>query len=66
MSGYVKRTGFQPEKGFGFIESGGRDFFFHHSSLIGLVFDESLIELAVEFELERSDKGPRAICVRAA
>ncbi len=53
------------ERGFGFIsDTDGRDLFFHQSSLIDAKFDALTEEQKVEFEVEKSDKGPRAISVR--
>jgi cold shock protein len=52
------------ERGFGFISDvDGRDIFFHQSSLIDVQFDALNEEQAVEFEVEKSEKGPRAINV---
>ena len=53
------------EKGFGFIsDTDGRELFFHQSSLIDVKFDELSEDQIVEFEVEQSDKGPRAINMR--
>lgn len=53
------------EKGFGFLQgSDGREYFFHRSAA-GADFDDLTDGQAVEFEEERSDKGPRAARVRA-
>ena len=55
------------ERGFGFIsDTDGRELFFHQSGLVELQFDALNEEQAVTFEVEKSDKGPRAIDVRAA
>lgn len=55
------------ERGFGFIsDSDGREVFFHQSSLIDVKFDTLTEEQTVEFEVEKSDKGPRAINVRVS
>jgi cold shock protein len=57
------------DRGFGFIRrsAGSPDLFFHVRDLAPeLPFDETLTERRVEFEVEPSDKGPRAIRVRAA
>ncbi len=57
---------FNDEKGFGFItpDEAGRDLFVHQSQVEG---GASLTDGAkVEFESEESDKGPRAVNVRAA
>jgi len=53
------------DRGFGFISAtDGRDVFFHRSSLANGIFDSLQEEQAVEFEVEKSDKGPRAVDVR--
>lgn len=53
------------ERGFGFIsDTDGREVFFHQSSLIDTKFEELNEEQEVEFEIEKSPKGPRAINVR--
>jgi CspA family cold shock protein len=53
------------DRGFGFISgTDGREVFFHNSSLIDVQFDSLNEEQAVEFEVEKSPKGPRAINVR--
>ena len=53
------------ERGFGFIsDTDGREVFFHQSSLVDLKFDTLNEEQAVEFDVEQSPKGPRAINVR--
>ena len=53
------------ERGFGFIsDTDGREVFFHQSSLIDVKFDALNEEQAVEFEIEKSPKGPRAVSVR--
>lgn len=59
MQGKVKW--FNDVKGFGFITAeDGKDVFFHHSS-IKMKGYRSLAEGdSVEFEIEPSDKGPRA------
>lgn len=50
------------EKNFGFItpEDGSKDIFFHATSLSGLEFSQVKIGDAVNFDVEESDKGPRA------
>ena len=55
---------FNEQKGFGFISSeGGTDYFVHHSSIVGDGF-KSLPEGAkVQFEVEETDKGKRAVQV---
>jgi len=53
------------ERGFGFIsDSDGREVFFHQSSLVDVQFDALKEEENVEFEIENSPKGPRAVNVR--
>jgi len=53
------------ERGFGFIsDSDGREVFFHQSSLIDTQFDALKEDSEVEFEVENSPKGPRAVNVK--
>lgn len=53
------------DRGFGFIsDTDGREVFFHQSSLIDAKFDLLKEDQEVEFEIEKSPKGPRAINVR--
>jgi len=53
------------DRGFGFIsDTDGRELFFHKSSVIDAKFDALNEEQDVEFEVEKSPKGPRAIDVR--
>lgn len=53
------------DRGFGFIsDTDGRELFFHQSALTDLTFDALSEEQDVEFEVEKSPKGPRAISVR--
>ena len=55
------------ERGFGFIsDTDGREVFFHQSGLVGVQFDGLKEEQNVEFEIENSPKGPRAINVSLA
>jgi CspA family cold shock protein len=55
------------ERGFGFIsDSDGREVFFHQSGLTEVKFDALNEGQAVEFEVEQSPKGPRAINIRIA
>lgn len=52
------------DRGFGFISaSDGREIFFHQSSLVGASFSSLKEGQEVEFEVEKSPKGPRAINV---
>ncbi len=65
MQGTIKRV--IRDRGFGFIRSAdGQEIFFHRSSLQQLNFDGLHEGEAVEFELERGEKGPRALWVRPA
>ncbi|MBI5621650.1 cold shock domain-containing protein [Candidatus Falkowbacteria bacterium] len=63
MNGKIKTlTG----KGFGFITSEDnpdKDLFFHTSGLNGVAFDQLQEGDAVTFDVEQSDKGPRAVNV---
>lgn len=54
------------DRGFGFISAeDGRDYFFHRSGLDNVVnFDSLTGGERVEFEIESSQKGPRAHRVR--
>lgn len=53
------------ERGFGFIsDTDGRELFFHQSGLVDLKFDALTEDQEVEFDVETSPKGPRAINVR--
>ncbi len=60
MKGTVKW--FNDQKGFGFItpEDGSKDLFVHHSSIQAEGFKSLQENQQVEFEVEQSDKGPRA------
>jgi len=52
------------DRGFGFIsDTDGREVFFHQSSLVGVEFDSLKEEQKVEFEIENSPKGPRAVSI---
>ncbi len=64
MKGTVKW--FNDQKGFGFItpEDGGKDLFVHHSSIQAEGFKSLAKNQKVEFDVEESDKGPRAANVR--
>ncbi len=53
------------ERGFGFIsDTDGREVFFHQSSLMDVKFSDLTENQDVEFEIEKSEKGPRAANVR--
>ncbi len=65
MQGTIKRV--IRDRGFGFIRSAdGQEVFFHRSGLQNLNFDSLKEGDSVEFEMERGEKGPRAINVRPA
>lgn len=55
---------FNESKGFGFItrEAGG-DIFVHHSAISGSGFKTLLEGDSVSFDVEESEKGPRAVNV---
>lgn len=59
-SGTVKW--FEDKKGFGFItvDGGGKDIFCHHTAIQGTGFKSLTEGQKVTFEIEQSDKGPRA------
>jgi cold shock protein len=65
MTGTIKRL---TDKGFGFITAEGlqKDLFFHSTALVGVTFDELKEGDAVSFEMEDSDKGPKAKNVQRA
>ena len=56
------------EKNFGFItpEDGSKDIFFHATSLSGVQFSELKQGDRVSFDVEESEKGPRAANVARA
>ena len=63
MNGKIKRL---TDKGFGFITpdgGDGKDVFFHSSALQGVDFPSLREGDAVTFDVEDSEKGPRAINV---
>ena len=66
MTGTIKKV--VDERGFGFITAeDGQEYFFHRSGLdSSLVFEQLSAGERVSFDVERSDKGPRAAHVRAA
>lgn len=65
MTGTIKRL---TDKGFGFItpEGGDKDVFFHSSALVGATYADLKVGDMVTFEVEESDKGPRATNVQRA
>jgi len=63
MKGTVKM--FNKEKGFGFITAeDGQDIFFHYSAITMDGYKSAVEGEAVEFDVEQSDRGPRASNVR--
>ena len=52
------------DRGFGFIDADGKEIFFHQSNLEGVAFNALTEEEEVEFEVEESPKGPRAVNVK--
>ncbi len=57
---------FNEKKGFGFIsKEDGSDVFVHYTGIVGNGFRTLKEGQKVEFEIESSDKGPRAVSVRA-
>jgi CspA family cold shock protein len=64
-AGTIKRL--VRDRGFGFILGPeGVELFFHRSALAGEGFDTLAEGQAVEFDVERGDKGPRAATVRTS
>ena len=66
MTGTVKKV--VADRGFGFITAeDGEEYFFHRSGIdSSLTFENLTTGERVSFDVERSDKGPRAAHVRAA
>jgi len=55
------------ERGFGFIsDTDGSEVFFHKNNLVGVEFDALNENDELEFEVEKSPKGPSAINVKSA
>ena len=52
------------DKGYGFIEGGKGDLFFHHSALEGTSIEALRVGQTVSYEEGRGPKGPRAENVR--
>jgi CspA family cold shock protein len=62
-SGKIKKL--VRDRGFGFIsDTDGRELFFHQSGLVDVQFSALNEDQSVEFEVEKSPKGPRAINVK--
>ena len=53
---------FNDQKGYGFItpDEGGKDLFVHHSAIMADGFRTLAEGQAVDFEVEESEKGPKA------
>ena len=50
------------DRGFGFIsDTDGREIFFHQTGLVEASFNVLSEDQEVEFDVEKSDKGPRAV-----
>jgi len=65
MQGTIKRV--VRDRGFGFIRSAeGQKVYFHRSGLQNHNIEGIKEGESVEFEMERGEKGPRAVNVRAA
>lgn len=66
MTGTIKTL--IADKHFGFItpEGDSKDIFFHESALNGVNFTDLKAGDAVSFDVEESEKGPRAINVTLA
>ncbi len=56
---------FNDSKGFGFIQKdSGEDIFVHHSGIISEGFKTLTEGAKVEFNVEQTEKGPRAVSVK--
>jgi len=53
-----------PEEGFGFIDSEGREVYFHRNSVLGGHFNRLRIGSQVRFDEEMGENGPQATTVR--
>lgn len=63
--GSIKRV--VRDRGFGFIkDTDGRELFFHQSGLVDVNLEALREGQEVEFEVEKSPKGPRAINISVA
>jgi cold shock protein len=65
MEGTIKKV--VRDRGFGFINAqDGQEVFFHRSGFQGLDFDSVREGQHVQYEVERGEKGPRAVRIRAS
>jgi len=65
MTGKIKKL--VRDRGFGFIAGeDGKEVFFHQSGLVEATFDGLNEDQAVTYDVEKSDKGPRAVNVHLA
>ena len=56
---------FNDQKGFGFIQRNeGEDIFVHHSGILSDGFKSLAEGATVEFQVEDTEKGPRAVAVK--
>ncbi|MGA3114854.1 MAG: cold shock domain-containing protein [Syntrophobacteraceae bacterium] len=55
---------FNDQKGYGFITGGSKDYFVHHSDILGVGFKSLSEGDEVEFEVTQAAKGPQAKEVR--
>ena len=63
MQGIIKRIA--RDRGFGFIRcSDGQEVFFHRTGLQQIAFEDLREGASAEFDVERGDKGLRAMNVR--
>jgi len=61
-AGRIKRI--VSDRGFGFInDTDGREIFFHQSSVVDAKFSDLSQNQQVEFDVEKTPKGPRALNV---
>ncbi len=60
--GKVKRL--VADRGFGFVEAGRSDLFFHHSEVKGVAFTDLREGQMVDYDLGEGKKGPCATSVR--
>jgi len=64
VKGFIRRL--LEHRGFGFIHSeNGRDVFFHRSQVVNMPFEVLREGQAVEFVIEETPQGPKALRVRA-